>query len=595
VDFNEWKTLLGIVNGPGAVDVTAQGVWSNDRAPAYDTADPDHGVELHRKIIDGLGTPVPVLVDRVDIKPGQPDEPSGGGYVKFGEAVVQDSWPITSSCFDEPFNGDPGQIQAPWAGVKNLRSDTHWAIWARASRAWDMDLDSDSVIRPNEMNPRFVFAQRHAIAPTFGQPYRAADPVSGWFAVDPGEFDEREKDVLSADDKLDFSMQMLQKDADFEQVSELLNVWLFGHELRFNAPGPGGSYVETTSTFSEFLWDEIENKLASSSDGLGVNRLRLKPTDTAGPTITAISPIIGEAANPAIPDPLDPMHGVPGLPAGARVLDAFVCDGGGLEPGDVDGDGVPDTFNDELMARLGLAHGFSGKATPGLVNISIAPPEVLRALPHMARLVHETGMDETGVTPLASPTPRMRLAEASVQYRERFGSLTTTIEPDYRDRLDGLRPERGFASAAELMLLNREPTSVDAQYNKSWRIDVAGDDPFDFQAIAPPIESTRASTDVVGGYDPVTLSFGPDKVAGDVEEDNLLYMGLSNLVTTRSDTFTVYFKVRSFRQNLTTGEWDATDPEMIVDESRYVMLVDRSEVDHPNEKPEVLYLEKLPK
>ena len=137
-----------------------------------------------------------------------------------------------------------------------------------------------------------------------------------------------------------------------------------------------------------------------------------------------------------------------------------------------------------------------------------------------------------------------------------------------------------------------------AQYKQSWRIDQAGDNPFEFSANSlTAMESTRISTDVVGGqdFDPITPSFGPDKVAMDVEEDNLLYMGVSNLVTTRSDVFTVYFKVRSFRQNPTTGAWDATDPEMIVDESRYVMLVDRSEVDHPSDKPRILYLEKLPK
>ena len=76
----------------------------------------------------------------------------------------------------------------------------------------------------------------------------------------------------------------------------------------------------------------------------------------------------------------------------------------------------------------------------------------------------------------------------------------------------------------------------------------------------------------------------------------------SNLVTTRSDVFTVYFRVRSFRQNPagiradgTTGAvWDATDSEYIVDDSRYVMLVDRSEVNRPSDKPKILYLEKLP-
>ena len=66
--------------------------------------------------------------------------------------------------------------------------------------------------------------------------------------------------------------------------------------------------------------------------------------------------------------------------------------------------------------------------------------------------------------------------------------------------------------------------------------------------------------------------------------------------------FTVYFRVRSFRQNpdgvLPSGYrgpvWDATDPEYIVDDSRYVMLVDRSEVNRPSDKPKILYLEKLP-
>ena len=70
---------------------------------------------------------------------------------------------------------------------------------------------------------------------------------------------------------------------------------------------------------------------------------------------------------------------------------------------------------------------------------------------------------------------------------------------------------------------------------------------------------------------------------------------MSNMITTRSDVFTVYFKIRSFRQNPVTGQWDATDPEHIVDDSRYVMLVDRSEVNVPTDKPKIVYLEKLPK
>ena len=120
--------------------------------------------------------------------------------------------------------------------------------------------------------------------------------------------------------------------------------------------------------------------------------------------------------------------------------------------------------------------------------------------------------------------------------------------------------------------------------NENWQVDFAGQDPYTTG------ESTRISTDVND-----LPGNNPDIVAQDAEEVNLLFAGMSNMLSTRSDVFTVYFRVRSFIQNPTTGVWDATNPEFIVDDSRYVMLVDRSEVNHPNDKPKILYLEKLPK
>jgi hypothetical protein len=86
---------------------------------------------------------------------------------------------------------------------------------------------------------------------------------------------------------------------------------------------------------------------------------------------------------------------------------------------------------------------------------------------------------------------------------------------------------------------------------------------------------------------------GGDKVAGDAEEMNLLFAGMSNMITTRSDMFTVHFRVRTFKQNPDTGVWDATDRDQIVDDSRYVMLVDRSNVDTPDDSPRILYLQKV--
>ncbi|MHC4275436.1 MAG: hypothetical protein ACYSUR_17455, partial [Planctomycetota bacterium] len=112
--------------------------------------------------------------------------------------------------------------------------------------------------------------------------------------------------------------------------------------------------------------------------------------------------------------------------------------------------------------------------------------------------------------------------------------------------------------------------------------------------------NAQVSTDVMNPPDldlltpPNPVAGWPDDVAEDAEEANVLFAGASNMLTTRSDVFTVYFRVRSFRQNPVTGAWDATDPEAIVDENRYVMLVDRSGVNRPSDSPKILYMEQLP-
>jgi len=85
-----------------------------------------------------------------------------------------------------------------------------------------------------------------------------------------------------------------------------------------------------------------------------------------------------------------------------------------------------------------------------------------------------------------------------------------------------------------------------------------------------------------------------DLTAGDSIEMNSLLKGISNIVTVRSDVFTVHMRVRTIKRNPLSGRWDATDPEFLIDESRYVMGVDRSNVDRPGEKPRILYFNKVP-
>ncbi|NNM25955.1 MAG: hypothetical protein HKO59_08215, partial [Phycisphaerales bacterium] len=165
--------------------------------------------------------------------------------------------------------------------------------------------------------------------------------------------------------------------------------------------------------------------------------------------------------------------------------------------------------------------------------------------------------------------------------------------PDFSERQDGIRGVRGVAAIGELRTLD-DSAGVGGgamgggggSADETWDFDFAANDPFRI------VQGAHVSTDVVGPND--RDIFVGDEVAGDAEESNLLIAGASNLVTTRSDVFTVYFRVRSFRQNRTTGVWDATDPERIVDDARYVMMVDRSGVNNPGDAPRIMYLEKLP-
>jgi hypothetical protein len=84
----------------------------------------------------------------------------------------------------------------------------------------------------------------------------------------------------------------------------------------------------------------------------------------------------------------------------------------------------------------------------------------------------------------------------------------------------------------------------------------------------------------------------PDAVAGDSEERNLLFKGVSNLVSTRSDVFTAYFRVKTVKQG-PDGRWNAMDPETLLSEGRYVMCIDRSKVNRPTDKPRIVYFTKV--
>jgi hypothetical protein len=613
--------------------------WTILNRSTYDGIDVERGDSIRLVRVDTRNG-ARVVVDRFDGP--DDDEPDDLKFVQGVFDLSQDinDLPTWQDVLDEnggvlppPNEGN----QFPLAGNPNDLTATHWVQWRSAVRAWGYDHETlNGASDPDEINPRYISAAKEVRQPvaadgvidnrpnkhlfkgnTFTLSIDPDDDGSAnhlpWFtrsyvAADgatvrvrkPTFFDMNHAGDLanpnwSYPDKgyyhSAYSLQMLQKDWDFQQVGELLNVWLYGHELRFSA----GIYDETTMTFSERIRREQEDP-DYGEDDRSINRLRY------GEVIGAPTGLNG------LWNALEPLQGVPALPAGLRVLDAFVCDGPGVNYD-------PNVhFADEFY--FSNAGGFTGRPTPGLINVNTAPVEVLRMLPHWYKLVHN---NPTWDVSMRSRLPRSALPEALLSYRERWsdnGWFAIYGAPDYSKRdISGidvdierynLRAERGIASLGELgLLLNRpaQPNQLGVPFlgddflwhQDSWKVDFAAENPFELQDNDPADIKYGGylSTDVIT-YNTDVYDFVGDRVAADSEEANLLFAGASNLVTTRSDVFTVYFRIRSFRQNPTTRVWDATDPEYIVDDSRYVMLVDRSEVNHPTDKPKILYLEKLP-
>ncbi|MCH2147603.1 MAG: hypothetical protein MK073_07295, partial [Phycisphaerales bacterium] len=481
---------------------------------------------------------------------------------------------------------------------------------------------------------------------------------------------------------MDFPLQMLQKDDDYEQVGELLNVWLFGHMLEgaynfgdddqfFDLPdsyldavgdtSEGARTAGTITTFSEFMdprWgtyggnnDDWFAPWVATIDGGEVvlnprlNRLRFAPDgdedlpqmlsgrseyDDSTGTFTAVS------------------NAWPKLSAASRILDSFICDGPGrpdfidASTGNYGNDGIGDDLNPNVNNEYSPiwhsfynANGFSGKATPGLININTAPVEVMRMLPHMYKVVHETEVADVSDLDDSDRNPRILVPESIYQWREMasggpdwFTGSGFTGGPDYSDRTSALGVDygngpnniRGFASPGEIGLLQNvgavddviEPWHI-AAYDRhqavrdaeAWSISFGAADPFGDPVTNTSVEwiddgvGAKISTDVIRNNYYNDAGFGEDTiygdgVSGDAEELNMLQAGISNLISTRGDIFTVHMRIRTFRRNSITGIWDATDIDHIVDDCRYVLLVDRSHVETPADQPKILFYEKLP-
>ncbi len=434
--------------------------------------------------------------------------------------------------------------------------------------------------------------------------------------------------------------QMTQKDQDFDQIAEVLDVFLWGHVFE----GWGGNPT-TVRTFSETMLDDDVDSEFYPGEGIMINRLRIRAPGELGVNDLG-APVIGgrfDPASSAVPPATVGGH-LPwraALPMGIALLDGLTIDGPGRNSFDRNVSGAIEGFSptsvdtDAALAErrsLGLSGGFTGRKTTGLININTALPEVMQALPMLTR----TWKTNSGSAPYSHFVDAIRAYRDRVQpgaptpfsvgllptYRDRgltatqvtssgIGSTLPTNMPRFFPTMHG---DRGFASIGELTLLNRlpddaVPPGLQASYTSRW----FGFDPFadlaqgnfgDFTVgYSAPTDRTnprprQLPVDIFAAVttdpDPVIPFKQHEEPLGDAEDMSLLVKGISNLVTTRSDVFTVYLRVRQVKQNDSNGIWDGTNRELIVDDTRYVMCVDRSGVNSPQDQPKIVYFQKCP-
>jgi hypothetical protein len=205
-------------------------------------------------------------------------------------------------------------------------------------------------------------------------------------------------------------------------------------------------------------------------------------------------------------------------------------------------------------------------ATQGLININTAPADVLDMVPMV--LDPATGK-------VKEPDNR-RLADAIVAYRSNTADLT---KGPFKTLFD-------LNKVADPAVASPVPTTPGFQ-NAWGNIDFTstGTDPGDGQGDYSPYDPTASANNLMVGGQPVTT----DGVRNDFEERYLQISRLSNLLTTRSDSFNVYVLVQSWK-NIGAG---SNIPPMLTWEKRIAFTADRSSLD-PTSKARIITTTDIP-
>lgn len=156
-------------------------------------------------------------------------------------------------------------------------------------------------------------------------------------------------------------------------------------------------------------------------------------------------------------------------------------------------------------------------------------------------------------------------------------------------QIAAVREDPGFSSPGELFAVRRrtaDPLSTRCAFN----IDFLGPVwPDASAAIGPAANNARA------GVDSVLYGTQLDQLNDEYKEQLAIANAALPSITTRSDTYAVWFVVRGYRRSDVTFKPDELDQPMIPSiERRFLMVVDRSNVVKLGDEPKIVLFKELP-
>lgn len=193
----------------------------------------------------------------------------------------------------------------------------------------------------------------------------------------------------------------------------------------------------------------------------------------------------------------------------------------------------------------------------GTININTAPGAVLNSLPYL--------LEGSALTSSAG-TSAWFVGDGVVLYRDKIAPAAGP--PDFSPAratvtgITGLRNVNGFSSVGELMMVTKpSPTATERKYIMTG--------PF-YDGADNRLGATNAS---VGDMTPGPGT--PDFVTDDIEEYEVLFNRVSNLVSVRSDVFTAHVLLQGRRFDAVAQKW------VVAVQRRFAATFDRSGVGEP--------------